>query len=187
MKLSLPISGLSLNQLTRDYWGSYDAAAIAQIAGLSGDACYTIKFYKAPDDSQEVFPAFGYVSCGLRITPGSLIWGFCLPCLATTGSAVIGSDTLPPQFTVQITDQSLLIDGEPHKWFSDPISSAFLANYKPTYESLVPAAMLGSFPNLLRRPYPVVGSGLFTVEMQETEGIEQRLELVFGVLEVCKQ
>ena len=44
---------------------------------------------------------------------------------------------------------------------------------------------MGSFPNLLTAPYPVVGSGLFTVEIQETSGEQQRIQLVFGVLEVC--
>jgi hypothetical protein len=50
---------------------------------------------------------------------------------------------------------------------------------------------MGSFPNLLCAPHPVVGSGQFDVEIQNTgvdgdgNGIEQRIELVFGVLEVC--
>ena len=32
------ISPLSLDQLTRETWGNYDAAAMAQIAGLASDS-----------------------------------------------------------------------------------------------------------------------------------------------------
>jgi len=179
-------SGLSFNQLTRDTWGSVDALAIAQLAGLSEDDCYRVKYYKAPDDKQDLIPGFGYVPCGLYITPGSIIWGYCLPCNPATAASVIGEGTVPPAFTVQITDHSVKIGDQPHKWFSDPVSSLFLANYKPTYQGLVPNLMCGSFPNLLKAPYPVVGSGVFTVEIQSTSSETQRIQLVLGVLEVCK-
>jgi hypothetical protein len=71
-----------------------------------------------------------------------------------------------------------------HKWFSEPIASLFLSNFKPTYASQVTFNM-GSFPNLLSSPYPVTGRGTFKVDIQETSGVAQRVELVFGVLEVC--
>lgn len=116
------ISPLSLDQLTRDTWGSYDAAAIAQLAGLAEDQGYSLKWYKAPGDNQEVFPAYGYVPYGMRVTPGSLLFGFYLP------FSLLG----PTAFTVQIKDQSL-----DHEWFDDPVSGLFLANYKPTGESAV--------------------------------------------------
>ncbi len=64
---AIPVSPLSLNQLTRDYWGQYDPAVIAQLAQLAADPCYQIKFYKAPADDQEVVAAFGYVTYGMRI------------------------------------------------------------------------------------------------------------------------
>jgi len=44
---------------------------------------------------------------------------------------------------------------------------------------------MGSFPNLMCAPHPVVGSGQFDIEIQETSGVEQRIELVLGVLEAC--
>lgn len=171
-----PISPLSMNQLTRDLWGQFDAAAIAQLAPLANDPCYNLKFYKAPADQDELVPANGYVPYGLRITPGSLIFGFYLPCIPNAASPWASA---PGQFTVQITDVSLK-----HKWFDDPVSSLFLANFKPTFQSNNFGGM-GSFPNLLVAPYPVVGSGLFDVEIQETSGNQQRIQLVFGVLEVC--
>jgi hypothetical protein len=176
MTATVPISPLSLNPLTRDLWGSFDAAMIAQLAPLAADPCYSMKFYKAPADNQELFPAYGYAAYGMKITPGSIIFGFYLPCVVDTDAPW---ESVPGAFTVQITDVDL-----EHKWFTEPLASIFLANFKPTYASLVTSNM-GSFPNLLTAPYPVTGHGMFKVDIQETSGVQQRIELVFGVLEVC--
>ncbi len=57
---AMPISPLSLNQLTRDYYGQYDAAAIAQYAPLANDPCYQPKLYVAPDfQNQSMAAIFG--------------------------------------------------------------------------------------------------------------------------------
>ncbi len=184
-ELGIPVSPLALNQLTRDYWGQYDATVLAQLAQLALDPCYQIKFYKAPADNQEVFDADGYVAYGLRITPGSIIFGFYLPAIVNTDSP---TSSAPRSFTVQITDVSLQ-----RKFWDDPISSTLLANFKPTYQSGETDATtgggsginMGSFPNLLPCPHPVVGSGMFDVEIQETSHASQRIEFVIGVLEVC--
>ena len=171
MRQAVPISPLSLNPLTRDLWGAFDASAIAQLAPLASDPCYTMKFYKAPADNQELLPANAYAPYGLKITPGSIIFGFYLP--------INVSSQVPPLFTVQITDVDMN-----HKLFTEPKASLFLANFKPCYASIATTNM-GSFPNLLSTPYPVVGRGVFKVDIQDTSGIEQRIELVIGVLEVC--
>jgi hypothetical protein len=176
MTATVPISPLSLNPLTQDLWGSFDAAMIAQLAPLAADPCYTMKFYKAPADNQEVLPAYAYVTYGMKITPGSIIFGFYLPSIVNTANPW-KSD--PEEFNVQITDVDL-----EHKWFTEPVASIFLANFKPTYASLVTTNM-GSFPNLLNALYPVTGHGMFKVDIQETSGVQQRIEHVFGVLEVC--
>ena len=170
------LSPLSLNQLTRDLWGQFDASAIAQLAGYAGDPCYTIKFYKAPSDDDELMDGLAYVAYGMKITPGSLIFGFYLPTILDTTPQ--GSAPLP--FTVQITDSSLK-----RKLFDDPVASLFLANYKPCYQSAFYGNATGSFPNLMPVPYPVVGKGLFMVEIQNNSPYQKRIELVFGVLEVC--
>lgn len=172
----VPVSPLSLNQLTRDCWGQYDPAVIAQLAPLGDDLCYQPKFYKAPSDNQELFAAFGWVTYGMRITPGSIIYGLYLPSVVNTATPTLSA---PGSFTVQITDISL-----EHKFWDDPISSLMLSNFKPTYQSAVTTNM-GSFPNLLTTPHPVVGSGQFDILIQETSGSPQRIELVLGVLEVC--
>lgn len=172
MTQAVPISPLSLNSLTRDLWSEFDATAIAQLAALASDPCYRIKFYKAPADNQELLAANGYAAYGLKISPGSLIFGFYLPCNSST--------LLPLAFTVQVTDVDL-----EHKWFTEPKSSLFLANYKPTYQTTA-GVLTGSFPNLLTAPYPVVGRGAFKIDIQsQSIDAPQRIELVIGVLEVC--
>lgn len=163
------ISPLSLDQLTRDVWGSYDAAAIAQIAMLAGDDCYAPKFYKAPDLASEVLAADDYLAYGLKITPGSLIVGVYLPADPAT--------LMPPQFNLQVTDTAL-----DRKFWDYAIPSFFVGNYKATALDVL-LARIGTFPNLLNCPYPVVGDGLFLCEFWESTHAAQRIELVFGVLE----
>lgn len=176
---SPPISPLSLNQLTRDYWGHYDASVIAQLAPLALESCYQPKFYKSPAQAQEVVAANAYVTHGLKITPGSLIVGWQVPALVSTSQA--------PQYNLQITDENIhRQDGRPRKFWDSPIPSFFLGNYKPTYLSALsfPAAgQIGTFPNLANAPYPVVGDGLYLVEIWETSGSQQRIELVLVALE----
>ena len=176
-----PISPLSLDSLTRDYYGAFDAAIIAQLAPLAHNECYQPKIYRAPALSNEVVPAAGYVSHGMKITPGSIIYGYFLPPSLRDRAAAVNS-YLPGAFNVQIRDQSLK-----HEWFDQPVPSYFLANDKPAYYS-ASQDVLSSFPNLLDAPYPVVGNGLFLVEIWNTLVISdvptaQRIELVFGVLE----
>lgn len=170
------ISPLSLNPLTRDLWGQYDASVIAQLAGYADDDCYKPKFYKAPSDNQELIAGSSFVAYGMKVTPGSLIFGMYLPCVADPTDL---NASVPPVFSVQITDSSLNLP-----WFDDPVASLFLANYKPCYQSIF-GTMTGSFPNLMNSPWPVVGRGLFMVEIQNNSASAQRIELVFGVLEAC--
>ena len=175
--IDLAMSPLQLDPLSRDYWGHYDAWIISQLAPLAENECYQPKFYKCPASQDEVIPAFGNATYGLKITTGSLIFGFYLPGLVST--------LAPNEFNVQITDQSLR-----HKFWDEPIPSFFLANFNPTALSanlLLASGGIGSFPNLLNCPYPVVGDGLFMVEIWETSGVQQRIELVIGVLEVTNQ
>lgn len=172
--IELAISPLELDPLTRAYWGHWDAYVIGQLAalGLRTD-CYSIKFYKAPASQDEVMAANSTVEYGLRITPGSIIFGFYLPAQVDT--------SLPIQFNVQITDLALK-----HKFWDQPIPSIFLANYKPAYltaNSLQAAGQIASFPSLLPAPHPVTGDGLFLVEFWNGP-TQQRVELVFGVFEV---
>ena len=58
------------------------------------------------------------------------------------------------------------------------------ANLKPEYQDAA-TINTGSFPCLLCAPYPVAGTGQIDVQIQSTSASEQRIQLVFGVLEVC--
>lgn len=185
--LTVPVGPLSLDQLTRDTWGSIDACCIAQMAELARQDCYTQKFYKAPADGQDSFNAYDYIPYGMQITPGSFIFGIALPMNAST-DPVLDTNFAPPQFTVQIRDQNLGRD-----LFDDPIGSLFLSSYKPTCLNQYPAAavnnvtpiLAGSFWHLLEHPYPVVGDGMFMIKIQESSGFAQRIQLIVGVFEVC--
>lgn len=174
----LAISPLNLNQYTRDVWGQYDPLAIAQVAELAADPCYRPKLYKAPADDQEVVAANDYVTYGLKITPGSILYGFYLACDPVPGAGTYTS--APPQFNLQITDANL-----EHKFWDDPIPSVFVANAKSTFQALT-RDLSGSTPNLLCAPYPIVGNKPLLVEIWETSGSAQRIELLVGVLEVCR-
>jgi len=170
MSALFPVSPLSLDCLTRDTYGSFDAAIIAQLAPLAENDCYEPKIYRAPAVSDELFAANQYQSFGLKITPGAIIYAFYLPIDPRTN--------LPGQFNVAIRDESLKM-----LWYDEPVASYFLANNKPTFLSSSDAHVMGCAPSFLDAPYPVVGNGLFLVELWETSGSAQRIELVFGVLE----
>ena len=180
MTPSLAISPLQLDCLTRDYWGHYDPWVISQLAPLAENTCYQPKFYKAPSSDMEIVPAYGQVEYGLKITPGSLIYGIQLPGLLT------GQTTYaPPQWNVQVIDTSL-----EHKWWDEAVPSFFLGNFKPTAlvaNPLLADGAVGSFPSLFSAVYPVTGDGLFMVQIWETSGAQQRIEMVFAVLEVTDQ
>jgi hypothetical protein len=167
----MPDSPLSLGQFTRDLWGSFDPLAIAQLAPLARLG-YKPKYYKAPDVANSVFAANSYLDFGLEITPGSWIWGFCLPADPVT--------LQPAQFNLQITDNS-----RKHKFWDEPVPSFFIGNYQATMLD-VAKAQISCFPNLLNAPYPVEGEGLFSVEIWETSGFQQRIEVVLACLEAPK-
>ena len=184
--IELALSPLEMDPLTRMYAGSYDAAAIAQLAPLARRKdCYTVKFYKAPESQSELIPANGFVSCGLHLSPGGLIFGFFVPALVSTRN--------PPAYLVQVTDMNFEVNEKPHTFWDEPIPSIFLGNFKPAYlttDPLQTTGLVSSFPTLFDAPYPVVGNGLFKFDFWDTTGgtagpggSAQRLELVIGVLE----
>lgn len=168
----LPISPLSLDCLTRDYYGAFDPVIIAQLAPLAENDCYQPKIYRAPALENELLAANGYTSYGLKVTSGAILYGIYLPADPTTN--------LPGSFNVQVTDQSLKMT-----WFDEPVPSYFLANNKPTYLAADHSQghVMGAAPNLFVSPRPVVGSGLFLVQIWETSGSQQRIELAFGAFE----
>lgn len=180
--LGIPVSPLSLDAMTRDTWGIFDPLAIARIAPLAQEPCYQHKFYKSPLLSQEVVPAFGYVTQTLQITPGSIFYGIYLPSLISSSPAFMA-----PSWNMQITDKSGSAD---YTLFDKPIPAFFLANTRFTYQSAMPlpttSGQYGSAPNLLAEAYPITGNGLLLIEFWETSGAQQRIECVLGVLELVE-
>jgi hypothetical protein len=157
------INSLSLYPFYRETWGAFDPVAVAQLSPLAYDPCYNPKYYKAPDDDEEVMANGAYLKFGMEITPGSLIWGiYHIP--------PAGYDA--PGFQFKITDMSLGV-----KVFDVPTPDLFVSNNVP-----------GAFPWLLNSPYPVVGTGLFNFEFWNNSGGQLRVNLVLGVCEVntCK-
>lgn len=148
------ITPLQYDQFNRETWGDFDAAVIAQLASLAYDSCYKPKLYKAPDSTSELIANNGYVSYGLSITSGALIYG-----LYTYNSS---------SWVVQVTDMSL-----DHQLFSEPVPVALLNNNQKS----------SGFPNLLTCPHPVVGTGVFRVQLWNNSGGAKRVQMVFGCFE----
>lgn len=172
------LNSLSLYPFWRDTWGSFDPLAQAQLQPLAYDDCYQPKWYKAPDDADEILKAGAYLEFGLEITPGSIITHICHP-------PAIGNFN-NPGFAFKITDMSMGIE----VW-DVPTPDMFVSNGGNIPGDLWGASadfIPGPFPWLFSGPYPVVGSGLFKVEFWNNSGAALRCNLIFGVQEVnqCK-
>lgn len=154
------ITPLQYDQFTREVWGDYDSAIIAQLAQLAYDPCYKPRLYKAADSASEVIVNNGYASYGLSITPGALIYGF-----------YQNQADLDLTYLLQITDMSLQ-----HELFSEPIPMGLLRNDQKCQ----------SDPNLMCCLHPVVGIGLFRVQIWNNSGSTERIQVVLGVLEPVK-
>jgi hypothetical protein len=160
------INSLSLFPSFLDFWGYYDAEILPVLAPLDHNHCYKPRIYNAPPVDLGVLAQGAYLQYSLKITPGSLIWGFYQGNLS-------GSD---PAYAVQITD---IATG--HKLWQSPVSNRFVSN-----------GLNLNFPSLLCSPYPVVGSGLFEVEFWADvtntgsgAGLV-RVYLIIGVAEVVE-
>ena len=155
------ITPLQIDPYTRDLWQEFDALAIAQLAPLAYDDCYRPRFYMGLDTLAQQVPSQstgGYSAVGLHIQPGSLIYGL-----------VVNSNyNASAQWSIQVTDMAMGLT-----FWSDPISAAFLSQPKP-----------GNYPNLLRHPRPVIGDGLYRVEVWNQLQTSQIVTPVFCVLEV---
>lgn len=160
------LNSLSLFPAFLDFWGYYDAEILPTLAPLDHNNCYKPRLYNAPGVDQGVLAQGAYLQYSLKITPGSLIWGFFQGNIS--GAA--------PYYAVQITDIST-----GHKFWQSPISNQFVEN-----------SLNLNFPSLLNTPYPVVGSGLFDVEFWAdvtntgSGAGPVRVYLIIGVAEVVE-
>jgi hypothetical protein len=150
------VTPLQIDSFTRDIWNEFDALAIAQLAPLAYDDCYKPRIYVGLDSDAQPIGPLGYSSFGLQMTPGSLIYGF-----------YMGIPVVPSPWNFQLTDLSL-----GRGLFSAPVSQNLIGNLKGL-----------AYPWLLCGPYPVVGSGMFLVEVWSQLATTQNVVPLIGVLE----
>jgi len=152
------LNSLQLIPTYRDTWGYYDAMVNPIFAPLDHNPCYKPKLYEVPDVSVQLMSpldlpgAPAYQQYTLRVVPGTLLVGWL-------------NDDNRPLFTVQISDIST-----GHKIWDSPISNLFLTNN------------LDEYPSLLCSPYPVVGAGLFNVELWVDPGVRETTRCAFTVM-----
>lgn len=147
------ITPLQIDQLTRDTYSEYDDLVIAQLAAMAYDPCYKPGLFKSPDSASEIVASGKKTSYGLSIPPGSLIYAFY--CQDATG------------YMIQITDLSL-----DFQLFSEPMPVELANNLVKT----------PGYPQLWDAPHPVVGTGMFLVELWNNTAASERIQLVMGCL-----
>lgn len=142
-------------------WGLWNARCMAALAWLERVACLKGRYAVVPGREFQTIPQSGYLSSNLRLAPGSVVWGMCLP---NNGGSL-------SNVAMQLTDLQL-----GHQFFQEPLSVSSLT---PTgrregwFESFV----------LFPCPHPVVGDGLFRVEFWGPAG--QTVFLLLGVAETA--
>lgn len=143
-------------------WGSWNGRCMAALDWLERVACLKGRYAVAPSREFQEIPASGQISYNLRLIPGSVIWGFAFP---NGGGAMT-------DVSLQITDLQL-----GHQFFQEPVSLSSLTpagRREGWFESFV----------LFPCPHPVVGDGLFRVELWGPVG--DIAFVVLGVAEVSQ-
>jgi hypothetical protein len=162
----MSLSTLALDAGWRDYAGAWNPLVEPLFAPLDGSSCHAPRLVMAPDVSHVVIPQGGKNSYNFNLVPGSLWWG--LWALAD----VVNNDRQfdPPAPTIQLTDVGL-----GHKFFQEPVDPRLLA---------VEGSDTARYPSwfLLPTPHPVVGNGLFTLDVWGPPG--KLYWIVVGIAEV---
>lgn len=151
-------TSLALDSSWRDYAGMWNPLCEPQFAAIERSPCHVIRLALIPDVLNMTVPASGKIQYNFHLVPGSLIWG------------IWPGQVSDLTMAMQITDVEL-----GHKFFQAPVTIEFL---------LTVGANAGRFPSytLLPTPHPVVGDGLFTLEVWGTPG--EYAALILGVAEV---
>lgn len=142
-----------------DAFGQWNSRALAAVAFLENEKCLKARFALGPNAAAQTIGASGSVDYNVRLVPGSVVYGFVLPLSAASSSV-----------RIQVTDLALN-----HAWFQEPLALSSLG---------VSGVREGWFERwiLLPCPHPVVGDGLFRVELWGDEG--ESAFIIFGVAEV---
>jgi hypothetical protein len=152
----MSLNPLSLDPSWRDYYGSWNPSVEPYAAPLEKSNCHLPRLALVPDVLNQVVPASGKIEYNFHLRPGSLIWGF-WQYFTNTSNAI------------QLTDVNL-----GHAFFQDPVTLSLL---------ITQGANAGRFPSytLLPTPHPVVGDGLFTLEVWGDPG-----DIASLILAVCE-
>lgn len=149
---------LALDSSWRDYYGMWNPFVEPWFEALMRSDCHLPRLALVPDILNQVVPAAGKIEYNFHLVPGSIIWGLWVGQMSNIENAI------------QITDVNLN-----HQFFQDPVTAKYL---------LTIGANAGRFPSyaLLPAPHPVVGDGLFTLEVWGDPG--DVAALILGVAEV---
>ena len=145
-----------------DSWGLWNSRALAAQAWLENERCLKARLALAPNAAAQTIPLSGQIDYNVRLVPGSVVFGFVLP-LSAAGSEDI---------RIQVTDVALN-----HQWFQEPLSLASLG-VTGVRECWFERSIL------LPCPHPVVGDGLFRVELWGPVG--SSAFIIFHVAEVSQ-
>jgi hypothetical protein len=158
------ITPFQLDASWRDYWNTYSPVANAQIAPLTDNTCYAPRIRMVPDPTQQNMPSSGKIEYNFVVAPGSIMWGM------WAGPAA----QLP--FTMQLTDIAI-----GHRMFQEPASTVCLPNSTNSQGSTSPYNYA-----LFPCPWPVVGDGLFTLEIWpgSSANIGKRHFIILGCAEI---
>ena len=155
------ITPVQLDAAWREYWNLYTPQAQALFAPIADSFCYTPRIRMVPDVNQQIMPSFGKIEFNFTLQPGSLIW-----------AAWPGPPAQVP-FVFQLTQVEL-----DHQLFQEPSSTICLPNAQNAVSPTSPFNYA-----LMPTPWPVVGDGLFSVEIWGTAAL--RYFVILGIIEVA--
>jgi hypothetical protein len=157
----MSVSSLALDTSWRDYYGMWAPFVEPLVAPIDESTCHAPRLALVPDILHQVVPASGKIRFNFHLVSGSLIWGF------------YGGGFSNNQMAVQLTDVNL-----GHQFFQDPVTVEFLNTF---------GAGQGRFQGytILPTPHPVVGDGLFTLEVWGEPGDVAELVLLVAEVTTC--
>lgn len=152
----MSVSTFALDTTWRDYFGDWSSFVEPQLSPLEESLCHAPRFATVPPIELQVIPASGKITYNFHLVPGSLVDHFYVGFAA--------------DFTFQLAHVDL-----GHKLIQEPEASQGVTTT---------GFQFARFPSftLLPSPLPVVGDGLFTLEIWGTPG--DRAWLILGVGEV---
>lgn len=164
------ITPFQLDAAWRDYINLWSPPANAQFAPIQDSSCYLPRIRMIPDTTSQIMPASGKLQYNFTAVSGSIMWALWAGPFAQ----------LP--FTFQLT----AIDVN-HKLFQEPCSTQGLPNSGNIANGLINTNLTLSSYNyaLLPTPWPVIGDGLFKLEIWGTPTLRYFVILGFAEVNEC--